>query len=128
MRSNRTPLWGQERAVLGVPREASRAEVEGDRFAVLDIAVATGCLGRAENRVGVSGAGIWPRPKGKGQGRAPAGSHWDESVLGLVDGWLGLVAAVARNAGRPMQEIRGGSWAEGLSHRRVQMRGHSPWF
>ena len=61
----RTLLWGWERAVLGVAWGASRAELKGNRFTVLDNADAAGSRGRAENRVWACRAGLCPRADGK---------------------------------------------------------------
>lgn len=66
----------------------------------MDTTYAIGCHRRVENRVWPHGAGLWPGPKGKGQGRALAGFHRDKNVLGLVSRQFGLVVAMTGNAGR----------------------------
>lgn len=61
----------------------------------MNIPDVVGCYKRAENWVGVPGAGIWPRAKRK------SGQEKGCNSGGLLSGWLGLVGAVAGNAGRP---------------------------
>ena len=90
---------------------------------LLDTTDTAGSYGRAENRVGTCGLALAWDQREKGRRRAPAGSHGDERVLGLLSRQLDLVESLAGGTEKPVRD-----WKKACPSQRVPMRRDSPWF